>query len=56
MVSLLGDYTYTFPQKTFLHACINDYCEDEVSDDFYINTKAAEQLIKEAIQNGTIHL
>lgn len=46
MVSLLGDYSYTFPKPIPLSKIMKDYLEDEVDEKFYIKTKKAQELIE----------
>lgn len=43
MVSLLGQYNYHFPEPIPLNKCIDDYCEENVDESYYINTKKAQR-------------
>lgn len=54
MVSLLGEWNYKFPQPISLKKTMKDYLEDEVNEKFYINTKKAQMLIRQLIENGTL--
>ena len=56
MVSLLGEYNYHFPEPIPLEKCIDDYCEDSVDESYYINTEKAQNMIKEAIEDGRIEV
>ena len=56
MVSLLGQYNYHFPEPIPLTKCIDDYCEDSVDESYYINTEKAQNMIKEAIEDGRIEI
>ena len=53
-VSLLGNYTYKFPEPIPLTKTMKDYLEDEVSEKYYINTEKAQKLIQKLIENGTL--
>ena len=54
MVSILGDYTYDFPNPIPLKKTMKDYLEDEVEEKYYINNEKAQKLIQKLIDNGTI--
>ena len=54
MVSILGDYTYNFPNPIPLEKTMKDYLEDEVDDKYYINNEKAQKLIQKLIDNGTL--
>lgn len=56
MVSLLGEYNYHFPEPIPLAKCMDDYCEDSVDESYYINTEKAQNMIKEAIEDGRIEV
>lgn len=56
MVSLLGEYNYHFPEPIPLTKCIDDYCEDDVDESFYINTPKAQEMIRKAIEDGRIEV
>lgn len=55
MLSWLGDYSYEFPEPRELDKCLIDFLEDEpVAEKFYINGEAADNLINELDENGTL--
>lgn len=54
MVSVLGDYSFKFPDPIELHSVIKDYLEDEVEEKYYINNEKAQKLILQLIGNGTL--
>lgn len=54
MVSVLGDYSYTFPGPVPLTTCMADYLEDEVEEKYYINTEKAENLIIDLVESGKL--
>ena len=54
MVSILGDYTYDFPNPIPLEKTMKDYLEDEVDEKYYINNEKAQKLIQKLIDNGTL--
>ena len=54
MVSILGDYTYDFPNPIPLEKTMKDYLEDEVDEKYYINNEKAQKLIQKLIDNRTI--
>lgn len=54
MVSILGDYSYTFPSEIELTKCIDDYLEPSVDEKYFINTEKANQLIQELVDSGEI--
>lgn len=56
MVSILGEYNYHFPESILLETCIDDYCEDEVDENFYIDTPRAQEMIRKAIEDGRIEV
>ena len=45
MVSILGDYSYTFPNKNPLEKRLKDLLEDEVDESFYLSDKQINQVI-----------
>ena len=51
MVSVLGDYNYTFPDPIPLKKCMEDYLEDEVAESYYVNTEKAASLIADMIES-----
>ena len=54
MVSILGNYTYTFPEKIPLKKVMKDYLEDKVEDKYYITSEKAQKLIETLILDGKI--
>ena len=40
MISILGDYSYTFPHKIKLHNRLKDLLEEEVDEKYYLSDKA----------------
>ena len=54
MVSILGDYTYSFPKPIPLQKTMKDYLEDGVDEKYYINNEKAQKLIQKLIDNGTL--
>lgn len=47
MVSILGDYHYTFPKKKPLELKLKDMLEDKVDEKYYISDKAIRYITKE---------
>lgn len=56
MVSILGEYNFHFPEPIPLETCIDDFCEDDVDESFYINTPKAQEMIRKAIEDGRIEV
>lgn len=54
MVSILGNYKFTFPNPIELQKVMKDYLEDEVDEKYYINNEKAQKLIQKLIDNGTL--
>lgn len=54
MVSILGDYNFTFPNPIELQKVMKDYLEDEVDEKYCINNGKAQRLIQKLIDNGTL--
>ena len=54
MVSILGDYSFKFPEPIELKKVMKDYLEDEVDEKYYINNEKAKKLIQKLIDNGTL--
>ena len=54
MVSILGNYNYTFPKSIELTKTMKDYLEDSVNEKYYINNEKAQKLIDTLVDNGTI--
>ena len=56
MVSVLGDYTYEFPEGFPLEIRLKDVLEDEVDEKYYLSQKTIEKLIRhknKIIENDT---
>lgn len=53
-ISILGEYTYKFPEPYPLTKTMNDYLEDEVEDKFYIKSDRARELIDKLVDVGKI--
>ena len=49
MVSVLGEYSYSFPRYKFLDKRLKDYLEDEVDEKYYLNENFIDQMIKEVV-------
>lgn len=54
MVSILGDYDYEFPKPIPLTKVMADYLEQEVPENYYVNSEKAEQLIVDLIESGKL--
>lgn len=54
MVSILGDYKYSFPKPIPLAKIMKDYLEDEVDEKYYINNEKSQKMIDKLILDGTI--
>lgn len=54
MVSILGEYSYNFPEPIKLTKTIADYLEDEVEEKFYIKGEKADKLIEQLIEKGQL--
>lgn len=54
MVSILGDFTFSFPKPKKLDKTMKDYLEDTVDEKYYINNDKADKLIQNLINNGSI--
>lgn len=49
MISVLGDYTYDFPEEIPLEYCMADILESEVDDKYFVNNEKADKLIEQLI-------
>lgn len=49
MVSMLGEFDYTFPEPIPLEFCMADILDDEVDEKFFINNEKADKLIQQLI-------
>lgn len=47
IVSILGEYNYTFPKPIPLTKRLKDYLEDEVDEKYYLNDRFIEQMTKD---------
>lgn len=54
MVSLIGNYSYYFPQPIPIKKKLKDYLEDNVDEKYYINNEKTDKLIKQLIDNNTL--
>lgn len=54
MVSILGNFTFSFPKPKKLDKTMKDYLEDTVDEKYYINNDKADKLIQNLIDNGSI--
>lgn len=54
MVSLLGEYSYNFPEPIKLTKTIADYLEDEVDERYYIKGEKADKQIEQLIEKGQL--
>ena len=54
MVSILGDYEYEFPDPIPLTETMADYLEQEVTENYYVNSEKAEQLIVDLVESGKL--
>lgn len=54
MISILGNYTYTFPKEITLNKVMKDYLEDEVEEKYYITSEKARKLIDTLILDGKL--
>ena len=52
MISLLGDYYYTFPEPAPLETCALDYLEERVPDRYYLTADDLETKIDVHIQDA----
>lgn len=55
-VSILGEYTYKFPEPIPLTKTMKDYLEDEVEDKYYIENEKAKDLIDKLVVEDKIPL
>lgn len=54
MVSILGNYSFCFPNPQKLNKTMKNYLEDTVNEKYYINNEKADRLIQSLIDNGSI--
>ena len=53
-VSILGDFSFCFPEKIELTKVMKDYLEDDVDEKYYLTSDKAKDLIDNLILNGKI--
>lgn len=51
MVSILGDYSYTFPEPFELKLRLKDVLEDEVEEKYYLSDKAIQSFVEHSTTN-----
>lgn len=54
MVSILGEYNYTFPRPIPLTKTMKDYLESEVDEKYYIKNEKAQELIQQLIDSDQL--
>lgn len=54
MVSILGDYSYEFPDPIPLTKTMADYLELEVDESYYVDSEKADKLIIELMESGRL--
>lgn len=54
MVSVLGDFSFEFPEPVPLNKTMADYLEPEVDGSFYVNSEKATQLIVDLVESGKL--
>lgn len=54
MISILGDYSYKFPEPIELKKTMQDYLDDVVDEKYYLNNDKAKQLILELEEKGEL--
>lgn len=54
MVSVLGDFSFDFPEPVPLDKTMADYLENEVDESFYVNSEKANQLIVDLAESGKL--
>jgi DNA (cytosine-5)-methyltransferase 1 len=54
MVSLLGDWHYTFPKKKKLELRLKDMLEDKVDEKYYLSEKAMNGIVNTSYQSGRL--
>ena len=54
MISILGQYHYTFPQKQPLRLRLKDMLEDNVDEKYYLSDKALSGIINTSYQSGKL--
>ena len=56
VISILGDYTYKFPEPFPLEKRMKDYLEESVNEKFYVISDKARELIDKLIKGGKLEL
>ena len=54
MVSVLGDFSFEFPEPVPLNKTMADYLEPEVDESFYVDSEKANQLIVDLVESGKL--
>lgn len=54
VMSILGDYSFKFPQPYPLRKSMKDYLEQDVDEKYYLNSEKARKLIDKLIKDGKI--
>lgn len=54
MVSILGQYDFTFPKAIPLKYCMADILEDSVDEKYFIKNEKADKLIEQLITENKI--
>lgn len=54
MVSMLGDFSFEFPEPVPLNKTMADYLEPEVDGSFYVDSEKANQLIADLVESGKL--
>lgn len=54
MVSILGDYSYTFPKTIELDKVMGCYLDRDVDESYFVNTKAAQNLVLDLQNMGKL--
>lgn len=54
MVSVLGDFSFEFPEPVPLNKTMADYLEPEVDGSFYVDSEKANQLIADLVESGKL--
>lgn len=54
MVSVLGDFSFEFPEPVPLNKTMADYLEPELDESFYVDSEKANQLIVDLVESGKL--
>lgn len=54
VISILGEYSYEFPQGWKLTKCLNDFLETDVDEKYYLSEKAIERILKWNTNNNPV--